>query len=198
MLYKGTELKYINPHIGFGVFATGLIPKGSVVYITDPLEIILSEDDILFAESEYKDFLMKYSYQDHKGAHVLSWDNARFVNHNCEPNSLSTGYGFEIAVRDIHPGEELTDDYGMFMGARGMACSCGAGSCRKYISSECFDAVSHEWDKKVVDALRCFRDVEQPLMKFMDEDNKKHLMSYLETGRDYKSVVHLNFLACVL
>lgn len=196
MLYKGTELRFINAHIGFGVFASEFIPKGSIVYISDPLEIVLSEDDILFSESEYREFLIKYSYVDHNGAHVLSWDNARFVNHNCEPNSLSTGYGFEIAVRDISKGEELTDDYGMFMGTRSMRCSCGASKCRKLISNECFDVVSHEWDREVIDALDCFRQVEQPLMKFMDDENKRLLARYLETGEDYKSVVHLNALAC--
>jgi hypothetical protein len=162
----------------------------------DPLEIVLSEDDILFSEPEYREFLIKYSYVDHKGEHVLSWDNGRFVNHNCDANSLSTGYGFEIAVRDIHKGEELTDDYGMFMGARSMHCSCGSLNCRGLISNACFDLVSGEWDRKVIGALNCFRRVEQPLLRFMDEENKCLLMRYLETGEGYKSVSRLNALAC--
>lgn len=43
---------------------------------------------------------------------ILCWDIGRFVNHSFKSNCLTTAYDFEIAVRDIQPGEQLTDDYG--------------------------------------------------------------------------------------
>ena len=39
MLHPDTELRVVSADIGFGVFATALIPKGTIVYIKDPLEI---------------------------------------------------------------------------------------------------------------------------------------------------------------
>ena len=35
------------------------------------------------------------------GISILCWDNARFVNHSCEPNCLTGGFDFEFAIRDI-------------------------------------------------------------------------------------------------
>lgn len=34
------------------------------------------------------------------------------MNHSFKSNCVTTAYNFEIAVRDIRAGEELTDDYG--------------------------------------------------------------------------------------
>ena len=62
--------------------------------------------------SPYQKILEKYTYVDRDGRHILCWDIARFVNHSCDPTSRSPGYDLEIAVRDIHPGEQVTDDYG--------------------------------------------------------------------------------------
>ena len=36
------------------------------------------------------------------------------MNHDDQANTLTTGYGFEVAVRDVDEGEELTDDYRIF------------------------------------------------------------------------------------
>ena len=55
----------------------------------------------------YKDVIEKYSYTEPNGNMILSWDIAKYVNHCCNCNIISTGYGFEIAIRDIQPGEEL-------------------------------------------------------------------------------------------
>ena len=63
----------------------------------------------------YRPYLDRYGYEDARGDTVLCWDHARFVNHSCDASCLAAGNGFEIAVKDIHPGEQLTDDYaGLF------------------------------------------------------------------------------------
>jgi len=36
----------------------------------------------------------------------------RYVNHGFNSNCLKTVYDFEIAIRDIQVGKQLTDDYG--------------------------------------------------------------------------------------
>ena len=33
------------------------------------------------------------------------------MNHSCNPNVLASDLGFEIAIRDILPGEKMTNDY---------------------------------------------------------------------------------------
>src|SRR6478672_3518065 len=77
-----------------------------------------------------------YSYIDRHGRHVLCWDHARFINHSCAANCLSVGYEFEIAVRDIAIGEELTDDYGTLNPTEPFPCQCGTAQCRGSVLPE--------------------------------------------------------------
>lgn len=41
--------------------------------------------------------------------------NAEYVSHSCTPITISTGYNVEIAIRDINSGEQVTDEYGLFI-----------------------------------------------------------------------------------
>lgn len=43
----------------------------------------------------------------------MCWDWGRYMNHSCAPNTLGLGPYADVAVRDIHPGEQLTCEYGM-------------------------------------------------------------------------------------
>jgi SAM-dependent methyltransferase len=54
------------------------------------------------------------------------------MNHACEPNAAGTEFGFEVALRDIQAGEELTNDYGSYCisGEPPFACACGCARCR--------------------------------------------------------------------
>ena len=47
----------------------------------------------------------------HRHANSNGRDHGRYMNHNCIPNCLKTWMGYEVAVRDIALGEELTNDY---------------------------------------------------------------------------------------
>ena len=114
MIHPNTELKLINEHIGYGVFATADIPEGTIVYVKDSLELIVSPTDYLMHSEAMKDVIEKYSYIDEKGNRIISWDFAKYVNHCCNCNTISTGYGFEMAIRDIQKGEQITDEYGIF------------------------------------------------------------------------------------
>ena len=105
MLHPDTELGVVGAEIGFGVFATALIPKGAIVYIKDPLEIEIGDDDPRLRDPEMLRIIERYSYIEPGGTRILSWDLAKYMNHSCDPNTISTGYGFEIALRDIQPGD---------------------------------------------------------------------------------------------
>ena len=112
MIHPDTELQFVNDKIGYGVVATKLIPKGTITWALDKLDRIFTPEDVAKLDPLYQQVLDKYTYRNSEGKYILCWDNARFVNHSSRSNCLTTAYEFEISIRDIHPGEELTDDYG--------------------------------------------------------------------------------------
>jgi hypothetical protein len=72
-------------------------------------------------------------------------DDARWINHSCEPNvwidagfrSDGTPWAHVIALRAIEPGEELTCDYA-FPVTQAEPCACGAPQCRQLIVDEAY------------------------------------------------------------
>lgn len=191
MVHPHTELRHVSDEIGDGVFATRRIPKGTLVYVKDALEIDLSRAEFEALAPAIRDVADKYSYIDERGHRILSWDIAKYVNHSCEPNSISSGYGFEIAIRDIEEGEQITDEYGLFNLEWSIECHCGSNSCRGRIRGSDIDEYYPRWDEWVIDALKNFRNVEQPLFPYMERDKAKSLEKYLKTGKGYRSVYEL-------
>ena len=110
MIHPDREVKYINEALGSGVFATKALPKGTILYVIDSLEVELTSKQFNSLKKNMRDIVDTYSYINEKGHRILSWDNAKYVNHKCECNSMSTGYGFEIAIKDIDYGEEITNE----------------------------------------------------------------------------------------
>jgi hypothetical protein len=105
MVHPHSELRLINDAIGQGVVATRSIPRGTITWVFDPLDQIFDAAKSTRLPALLKPLFDKYSYVNGKGEMVLCWDHARFINHSCEPSCLSTGFDFEIAVRDIAAGE---------------------------------------------------------------------------------------------
>lgn len=174
MLHPDTELRLINETIGFGVVATRLIPRGTITWVRDRLDQTLSADQVKALPAGYWDIVLKYSFIDGRGDFVLCWDLARYVNHSCAPSCRSAGYDFEIAVRDIHPGEELTDDYGSLNLEYDFQCSCGSPGCRRVITPGDLLAFAGEWDQVVAAPFRSIPAVAQPLWPFFEEQDAVH------------------------
>ena len=69
----------------------------------------------------------------------VPWNIARLINHSCDPNCEAWITGKRIfihALRDIHPGEELTFDYGFDIDSyEEHPCLCGRENCVGYIVS---------------------------------------------------------------
>ncbi len=193
MIHPATELRYISPSIGFGVFATAFIPKGTIVYVQDALEIVLPADHPLLSTEIYQPILEKYSTVEKDGSRLLSWDIARYVNHSCQSNSLSTGYGFEIAVRNIQSGEEITDDYGLFNLPYDMPCACGHPDCRRSIRPSDFSHLIDRWDNQLHAALAQLIPLEQPLWRLLDAETQTAVYADIATGQ-YRSVQALRHL----
>ena len=112
MMHPNTELRFISDEIGHGVVATRDIPRGTITWVQDKLDREFTPEEIEGLGPPYAAQLDKYSFRNQHGRWVLCWDHARFVNHSFRSNCLTTAFNFEIAIRDIRAGEELTDDYG--------------------------------------------------------------------------------------
>lgn len=193
MLHPKTELRFISPEVGYGVFATTLLPKGTITYIKDSLELEVSPTAYLLHPPAMQEVIEKYSYTDERGYRIISWDFAKYINHCCNCNSMSTGYGFEIALRDIQAGEEITDEYGIFNLTETMELICNKGVCRKVLRPEDFDILYPEWDRKLQDAFQFFQQVEQPLIGFLDEPTAAALQAYFNDASQYRSVYALKY-----
>ena len=169
MIHPSTELRFINNHIGYGVFATDFIPRGTITWVQDSFDQVFSPAHVDRLSPFHQAILDKYAFTDARGSFVLCWDLGRFVNHSCAPAALSPGYNFEIAVRDIAPGEELTDDYGTLNLDTPFACSCGMPECRRIVGPE--DAVhySDRWDQLVSEAFPLISTVQQPMWHLVRE-----------------------------
>lgn len=188
MIHPDTELRFVNPQVGYGVFATAFIPKGTIVYVMDNLEIKIPADSPLRQDALYQNIIKRYAFIEPDGNSILSWDIAKHVNHCCHYNTISTGYGFEIAVRDIAAGEELTDDYGLFNLENELNLVCHHPDCRQKVARTDFERCTVHWDEDIKQALRHLRHVAQPLLLYVDPTTSQELRDYLDTGQRYKSV----------
>ena len=191
MIHPHTELRFINPQVGYGVFATAFIPEGTIVYVKDSLEIEVSPEDFSKHSKEMQDQIEKYSYIDERGFRIISWDFAKYVNHCCNCNTISTGYGFEIAIRDIYPNEQITDEYGIFNLEMPISLICNDKNCRMVVKPEDFDLYYPIWDEKIKQSLGRFLHVDQPLISFVGQEVQNEIMDYFENPLKYKSVYAL-------
>ena len=169
MLHPHTELRFIDPTIGYGVFATRLIPAGTITWVRDDLDQVFSPGQVAGLPDQYRQILDRYCFYDGSGNWILCWDLARFINHSCSANCLSAGFDFEIAIRDIQPGEELTDDYGTLNLIAPFECCCRAVDCREVLVPTDPEHLVHGWDARVRAVFARIAAVEQPLWSFVRE-----------------------------
>ena len=45
MIHPHTRIHFINEEMGYGVFATQFIPKGTITYVKDSLELEITLED---------------------------------------------------------------------------------------------------------------------------------------------------------
>ncbi len=162
MIHPHTELRFISPEVGHGVVATQFIPKGTITWVLDALDRTFTQEEVAKMEPLYKDIIDTYCYRNNRGNLVLCWDMGRFVNHSFDSNCLSTAYDFEIAIRDIHPGEQLTDDYG-YLNIDAPFQGIDEGTDRKIVYPDDILKFHSVWDAKISEAFTSINILEQPL-----------------------------------
>lgn len=166
MIHPDTEVIWINEKIGYGVVATKFIPKGTITWVLDELDREFKASQIELFSPPFKDILEKYCYRNHLGNFILCWDNARFVNHSFNSNCLSTPYDFEIAVRDILPGEQLTDDYG-YLNVSEPFEGLQEDTNRTIVFPDDLLHYSPLWDAQIQEAFPLILSVDQPLKQVL-------------------------------
>ncbi|MBV8847362.1 MAG: SET domain-containing protein-lysine N-methyltransferase [Bryobacterales bacterium] len=169
MIHGDAEVRFVNPLIGYGVFATKLIPKGTITWVGDPLDQVITQEQALRWPAITRELLNKYSYLNGRNQRILCWDHARIVNHSCNATCLAPGFDFEIAVRDILPGEEITDDYGTLNLEEEFECQCDARECRGMIRPDDMLSLAPYWDAAVAAAFPLLRRVDQPLWELVTD-----------------------------
>src|SRR6202166_2843736 len=127
---------------GRGVFAVRRIRKGTriIEYLGDRMSH--RQADLRY---EHKDISDNHTFLFIVDRNVVidggsNGNEARFINHSCDPNSeslIDDRRVFIEAIRTIQPGEEITYDYQIGRDRTDppnvdeiFACRCGAGQCR--------------------------------------------------------------------
>ncbi|HVO48972.1 MAG TPA: SET domain-containing protein-lysine N-methyltransferase [Steroidobacteraceae bacterium] len=135
------EVRRSNVH-GLGVFATRAIAKGTRIV------------EYLGERVSHKEADRRYESKDENDSHTFLFivdsrtvidagvdgNDARYINHSCDPNCESVVEGRRVyieAIRDIEPGAELTYDYQIQREDDDppnidevFACRCGFAQCR--------------------------------------------------------------------
>lgn len=174
MLHPHTELRFVSQEIGYGIFATQDIPKGTITWVKDSLDRVFTHAEVQKMNEANVDNLLKYTYRDRKGDYFFCWDLTRYVNHSYEPNSMLTALDFEIAIKDIKTGDEITNDYGTFNIIEPFKCANGPHQ-RETVKPDDLTRYYGEWDELINEAMKFEDKVSQPLMKFLTEKQKSEL-----------------------
>lgn len=188
MIHPHTELQFISDEIGHGVVANQLIPAGTITWVLDPLDRTFTRSQYKRMGPLYRDILDTYTYRNNKGNYVLCWDHGRFVNHSFNSNCLTTAYDFEIAIRDIQPGEQLTDDYG-YLNVEQPFEAVDEGTDRKVVYPD--DLVQHhrKWDEQIKKVFGRIASLEQPLQPFIGEALWKRVHNIINGKESMESIL---------
>jgi uncharacterized protein len=155
------EVRHSDIH-GHGVFALRRIRKGSTVieYLGD--RVSHDEADARYEDKDESDnhtFLFTVDARTVIDA-GRNGNEARFINHGCDPNCESVTKERRVfieAIRTIEPGEELSYDYQIQRDPDDaanvdeiFACRCGAENCRGSMLEPRKEPVRRKRAKKVV------------------------------------------------
>lgn len=167
MIHPATELQFVSPEVGYGVFATSFIPRGTIVWTLCDLDRRFTPPERARLAPAYHAYVDKYGYVDFAGDTILCWDFGRYENHSCEPACLAVGPHVDVLVRDLEAGDQLTCEYGLLNLEVELHCRCGTPSCRGVIGPNDALKFGRAWDEAVRRVLPAASRVPQPLRPFV-------------------------------
>ncbi|MFO7720595.1 MAG: SET domain-containing protein [Gillisia sp.] len=192
MIHPDTEIQFISDEIGYGVVATKFIPKGTITWVQDELDQIFTHEEVCNMKPLSQQMIDKYTFRNNRGNYVMCWDLSKYVNHSFKSNCLSTAYDFEIAVRDIHPGEELTDDYG-YLNVTEAFHAKDEGTQRTKVFPDDLLNFHKVWDLKLEEAFENLKSVKQPLQTLIPHEIMNKIESVLLGKIPMDSILNLYF-----
>ena len=191
-MHPDTEVQFINEVVGYGVVAKKFIPKGTITWVQDDLDRVFTASEVEKMHPEIQEQVEKYCFRNNKGHLVLCWDQAKYVNHSFNANCLSSAYDFELAVRDIQPGEQLTDDYG-YLNISEPFKAIDEGTGRDTVYPDDLLKYHEKWDRQLNDAFKEFRVAEQPLQKLVPKEIIKKVTEQLDKNEPLDSILNLYY-----
>jgi hypothetical protein len=184
MIHPDTEVRFINNEKGYGVVATKLIPKGTITWVQDPRDEIYTDEQIASLFPVIQLYLKTFCFTNNRGEKILCWH----VNHSFKPSCFSTPYDFEIAIRDIMPGEELTDDYG-YLNLEEPFSPIDEGTARKVVYPDDLLHFHKEWDEIIKENLPGVLDVEQPLLGLVPDHTWNEFIAAVQNPLKMRSLL---------
>lgn len=191
-MHPDTEIQFISDEIGYGVVATKFIPKGTITWVQDELDQIYTPEQVLKMKPMAQQMVEKYCFRNNIGNYVLCWDISKYVNHSFKSNCLSTAYDFEIAVRDIHPGEELTDDYG-YLNVTEAFQAKDEGTERSTVYPDDLVHYHKDWDAQLQETFGFIARAKQPLMSLVSPKNQEKVKKVLSGEEELESILTLHY-----
>jgi hypothetical protein len=178
-----------NTHKGLGLFAKRSFRMGEILWLTDEIDVKLPLDVYMRMDAAQKRKVNVYCYLDDQNRVVIPWDEGKYVNHSCAPNStgLLQFDNISVALRDIEPGEELVEDYHSYSGHfESFACACGADLCRGMV--HCHDSYDPSLRLDLSQIARTMLAVPQKLFEMQTEETRAlsallHQMAAKPNGR---------------
>jgi SET domain-containing protein len=106
------------PGAGKGLFADQFIPKGTFVWIWNPIiDKEISTNMLQYMTELEQSYVNKYGYREGNMIYLCS-DDGKYFNHSTTPNCIDyyhkTWGGVTETCQDVQKGEELTCDYTTF------------------------------------------------------------------------------------
>ncbi|HMQ10792.1 MAG TPA: SET domain-containing protein [Oligoflexia bacterium] len=187
MLHPSIHIKWLNDEKGYGLFASSFIPKGTITWALDKMDKVYLAKQVQEMDNHYQQQIFKYGYRNAKGHYIVCWDLAKYMNHSCDPNTLSPGLKFDIAIKDIQAGEEITTDYSSLNLEETLNCACGIGHCREQIEDKDFETYVDDWDDKINQAFTQINKVPQKLWPWVEE--QKILEQIQKKGGKIPSII---------
>jgi hypothetical protein len=188
MIHPKTELKFISNEIGYGVVATEFIPLGTITWVLDKLDREFTTEQFHALDPLYQNILDFYTFRNNHGNFVLCWDNGRYVNHSFNSNCLTTAYDFEIAIRDIHPGEQLTDDYG-YLNIPEPFQGIDEGTERKVVYPDDLVNYHHVWDRQLSEVFKLITERPQPLRQLLSPEMWNEIEKVCKGEKQMESIL---------
>ncbi|MDZ4183420.1 MAG: SET domain-containing protein, partial [Desulfuromonadales bacterium] len=92
MIHPDAVLTSISPAVGLGLVAIRPLPKGTLIWVHDALDRILTPQAMASLPSQFAALKARFTYRNQNGYYVLAWEDARFMNHSCDSNCALTPF----------------------------------------------------------------------------------------------------------